>query len=264
MRRPAAVIGMERQWEAVLAADPHALVVTHPNDAETQAREFVQAWIKQLSWPSALVVRYHHPTMDQAREAARQLVLRPPRLVVIEIGKHQERQQNVLLKVIEEIGRSRVVLMGPPLRFLPTVLSRCMGVGVPYLSEDQLAESLVAHGMDAPRSRDVARKVGTGVLEHANQLIEQEPIMSSVTSVARALVQGDSRLFAASVESWDVQRHVIFMRWLVKCASGRPLPEVGPWQLPTGPARAAWKALSGMSTSNHRLAMEAYWGQVLR
>jgi hypothetical protein len=263
VRRPAAVIGMEAQWDAVLAADPHALLVTHPIDAEIQARAFINAWIKQLSWPSHYVTRYRHPTMDEAREAARQLVLRPARMVVIEIGPAQERQQNVLLKSIEEIGAARVVIMAPAIRvILPTVRSRCMGVGVPYLSETQLAESLAANGMGTERSKDVARKVGSGVIEHANQLMEQEPIMASVSNTARALVQGDARLFAASIESWDAQRHAIFMRWLVCCGSGRTMPELGAWKLPAGPARAAWKALSGSVSTNYQLVMEAYWGRV--
>jgi hypothetical protein len=249
------VIGAEAQWDAVLAADPHALALLSNPDARIGARGFAQAWARHLRVPPAFVCSYEGVTMDDARAAVLDIIRRPPRLVVLEFGEDSARQQNAVLKAIEDPGRARVVVIGSRATLLPTVLSRCMVVTLGLLGPQDLERALRAQGMDPDRAKDVAIKVGVGSVEDAHRVLGGSPAVSAVANVARALAQKDRRLLESSIDHWDEDKHRLFMRWLVASAAGRPLREVGSWQIPRAQALPMWRELCDYSGARPELAM---------
>lgn len=255
MGRPAAVIGAESQWDSVIETSPHALALLTPPSARIGARGFARAWARHLRMPEAYLHEFTEPTMDEARTAVQLMRTRPPRMVVLEVGAESARQQNAVLKSIEEIDRSWVVVIGSRSDVLPTVLSRCMVVQLGLLESTALRASLVAQGMDEARAIDVANRIGVGSMEDAHELLNGAPTAAAVANVARALVQKDRRLLEASIEQWDEDRHRLFMRWLVASAAGRPLREVGSWQLPRAQALPLWKELCSHSGARPSFVM---------
>lgn len=262
MARPASVVGAGESWDSVCKVRPHVLVLLSAPGVRVQARNYATAWARELHIPAVFQQSYIDPTMSDVRDSVRALRARPPRFVRLEFNQPSERHQNALLKASEEMGLSWLVVIGSAGSVLPTIVSRAMVVRLGLLSEDDLVTAMIAQGTDAARARDVAAKVGYGSLEDAHAVLGGSEVASSVTAVARALVQKDRRLFDASVAAWNAERHQLLMRWLIANASGHALREVGPWRLPKGQALVLWRWLCDHAGAQPRTALAALASQV--
>jgi DNA polymerase-3 subunit delta' len=148
-------------------------------------------------------------SIEQVRRVAAALALRPVRGtrkfgIIDQAERMTQEAQNALLKTLEEPrGEATLVLAASNLdALLPTIRSRCQRLLFAPLADDQLADLLVAHGIDATAARRAAALAG-GSLDRARELVSgegferTEEVRSSLASVERLSIPERLDLAAA-------------------------------------------------------------------
>lgn len=197
-------------------------------------------------------------TAPRAREI-RDFVMQAPlsggqAFVLAELDGAAEQAQNILLKVLEEPPPCARFLLVASRPVLPTITSRCITVRFGLLTDGQVAQVLIAGGMD-PEAAEKQALLGGGRVRPAMEGVSSQS-RARVSAVLRAVADSDSVKLDTALREWGAEDHQLLGTWAAEAAVARWrvfdrafAPRLDKWA-----ARTILGRLSGQSLASPRLA----------
>ena len=246
------LVGHRSTTELLDRARPRTLLIQGP--PAVGRRVLARDYAELLEWDESLVLELIDPSMGELREAVEMLRRKPAKFLILELSRTSIRQQNYLLKTLEELpGDSVVVVIAEQRHVLTTVASRCLVVTLGMLNEEDLTSVLIASGLEPAQAKRVASMVGVGTVADAHFFMTSADEMAAVSQVVKAFSEGDRRLLEHSTSEWTPERHQIFVNWVAGQAASRgPVKTMGPWSLDPRAARRLLARLASVRTNTPR------------
>jgi DNA polymerase III, delta subunit len=127
---------------------------------------------------------------------------------------------SVLLKVVEEPPPTVRWLLTCSGYVLPTIRSRCVLYRTGLLTDDEVAQVLIAQGMGEQHARRIA-PLGRGRVAAAVAASARDKGRPAVLAALRALSARDGSLLEQALRSWGPNEAELLECWLSEAASGR-------------------------------------------
>lgn len=142
----------------------------------------------------------------------------PYRIVVACIDGASPGALNSLLKLLEEPPPTARFILVASRAPLPTIRSRSQVYPCGLLSDAEVEQALVAHGLDPVLAARQA-PLGCGQVRPAIETVPRS--RAAVVTVLRAALSGDGQMLAGALRTWDSDCQQALQVWCTEALSGR-------------------------------------------